>query len=226
MSAYASFANQGLRMKPYLIERITDREGNIVEQAAPHASDALRADTAFILTSLLRGVVERGTAARAHKLGRPIAGKTGTTNDFTDAWFIGFEPSLAAGVWVGFDEKKGDKLGPISIAAAASAPVASAAPADKPAAGEAKPESRVVVFGDSDFASNLALGVSGNKDLFMNAVSWMAQQENLIAIRPREADDRRITMTAGQQLQVIILALVLVPLFVLGSGVYAWWRRR
>ena len=110
VSAYASFANQGLRMKPFLIERISDRDGNVVEQAAPHASDALRADTAFILTSLLRGVVERGTAARAHKLGRPIAGKTGTTNDFTDAWFIGFEPSLAAGVWVGFDEKK-DSLG-------------------------------------------------------------------------------------------------------------------
>ncbi|MGE5125720.1 MAG: penicillin-binding protein 1A [Betaproteobacteria bacterium] len=110
VSAYASFANQGLRMKPFLIERITDREGNIVEQAAPHASDALRADTAFILTSLLRGVVERGTAVRARALKRPIAGKTGTTNDFTDAWFIGFEPSLAAGVWVGFDEKK-DSLG-------------------------------------------------------------------------------------------------------------------
>lgn len=134
--------------------------------------------------------------------------------------------TMLSGGKVSFDEKKGDKLGPISIAAAASAPVASAAPADKAAAGEAKPESRVVVFGDSDFASNLALGVSGNKDLFMNAVSWLAQQENLIAIRPREADDRRITMTAGQQLQVIILALVLVPLFVLGSGVYAWWRRR
>jgi ABC-type uncharacterized transport system involved in gliding motility auxiliary subunit len=123
-----------------------------------------------------------------------------------------------------FDEKKGDKPGPISIAAAASAPVA--APADKPAADEAKPESRVVVFGDSDFASNFALGVSGNKDLFMNAVNWLAQQENLIAIRPREADDRRITMTAGQLLQVILLGLVIVPLFVLGSGVYAWWRRR
>ena len=97
VSAYATFANQGLRMKPFLIERITDRDGNEVEQAAPKASDALRADTAFIVTSLLRGVVERGTAARAHKLGRPIAGKTGTTNDFTDAWFIGFEPSLAGG---------------------------------------------------------------------------------------------------------------------------------
>jgi penicillin-binding protein 1A len=110
VAAYATFANQGLRMRPFLIERITDRDGNVIEQATPRASDALRADTAFVLTSLLRGVAERGTAARARRLGRPVAGKTGTTNDFTDAWFVGYEPSLAAGVWVGFDEKK-DSLG-------------------------------------------------------------------------------------------------------------------
>jgi penicillin-binding protein 1A len=110
VGAFATFANQGLRMKPFLIDRITDREGNVIEQATPRATDALRADTAFIVTSLLRGVCERGTAARSRRLGRPIAGKTGTTNDFTDAWFIGYEPSLAAGVWVGFDEKK-DSLG-------------------------------------------------------------------------------------------------------------------
>ena len=134
--------------------------------------------------------------------------------------------TMLTGGKIVFDEKKGDKQGPISIAAAASAPAAAPAPAAKPAADEPKPESRVVVFGDSDFASNLALGVSGNKDLFMNAVNWLAQQENLIAIRPREAEDRRITMTAGQQLQVVLLSLILVPLLVFGSGVYAWWRRR
>jgi penicillin-binding protein 1A len=122
VGAYATFANQGLRMKPFLIERITDRDGNAVEQATPRATDALRADTAFILTSLLRGVVERGTAARARRLGRPIAGKTGTTNDFTDAWFIGYEPSLAAGVWVGFDEKK-DSLGRGETGADAALPI-------------------------------------------------------------------------------------------------------
>jgi penicillin-binding protein 1A len=122
VAAYATFANQGLRMKPFFIERITDREGNVVEQARPRASDAIRADTAFILTSLLRGVAERGTAARARSLKRPIAGKTGTTNDFTDAWFIGYEPSLAAGVWVGFDEKK-DSLGKRETGAEAALPI-------------------------------------------------------------------------------------------------------
>jgi penicillin-binding protein 1A len=122
VGAFATFANQGLRMKPFLIERITDRDGNVIEQATPRATDALRADTAFIVTSLLRGVVERGTAARARRLGRPIAGKTGTTNDFTDAWFIGYEPSLAAGVWVGFDEKK-DSLGRGEDGARAALPI-------------------------------------------------------------------------------------------------------
>jgi penicillin-binding protein 1A len=105
-AAFATFANQGLHMTPYLVTRITDREGNILEEARPRARDAIRADTAYLMTSLLRGVVERGTAMRARKLKRPIAGKTGTTDDFTDGWFIGFEPTLAAGVWVGFDEKK------------------------------------------------------------------------------------------------------------------------
>jgi penicillin-binding protein 1A len=122
VGAYATFANQGLRMKPFFIERITDREGNVIEQATPRATDALRADTAFLLTSLLRGVVERGTAARARRLNRPIAGKTGTTNDFTDAWFIGFEPSLAAGVWVGFDEKK-ESLGKGETGSEAALPI-------------------------------------------------------------------------------------------------------
>jgi penicillin-binding protein 1A len=134
VDAFATFGNQGLRMRPFFIDRITDRDGNVIEQTTPRASDALRADTAFILTSLLRGVVERGTAARARRLGRPIAGKTGTTNDFTDAWFIGYEPSLAAGVWVGFDEK--EPLGAHEDGARAALPIWmefwKAATADRP----------------------------------------------------------------------------------------------
>jgi penicillin-binding protein 1A len=148
VDAFATFANQGLRMKPFLIDRITDRDGNVIEQATPRASDALRADTAFILTSLLRGVVERGTAARARRLGRPIAGKTGTTNDFTDAWFVGYEPSLAAGVWVGFDEKK-DSLGPGEDGARAALPIWmdfwAAATADRPVEEHAIPGNVVFV---------------------------------------------------------------------------------
>jgi penicillin-binding protein 1A len=106
VAAFATFPNQGLRMKPMLITRITDRDGNVVEENRPRATDAIRADTAYIITQLLRGVVEHGTAVRARSLNRPIAGKTGTTSSFTDTWFVGFEPSLAAGVWIGFDDKR------------------------------------------------------------------------------------------------------------------------
>lgn len=110
-AAYATFANQGLRMKPLLVTRITDRGGNVIEEPRPKATDAVRADTAYLMSSILKGVVERGTGVRARALNRPIAGKTGTTNDFTDGWFVGYEPSLAAGVWVGNDDKR-ESLGP------------------------------------------------------------------------------------------------------------------
>ena len=106
VSAYSAFPNQGIRMRPYFVTKVTDRDGNLLEEAHPKAASAIRADTAYIVTSLLQGVVQRGTGAQAAQLGRPMGGKTGTTNDYTDAWFIGFDPGLAAGVWVGFDEKR------------------------------------------------------------------------------------------------------------------------
>ncbi len=136
--------------------------------------------------------------------------------------------SLQAKGEVKFDEGKGDKRGPISIAAAvAFSPGGTKPPASADKKDDAsRTESRLAVFGDSDFVANFALGIQGNRDLFMNTVSWLAQQENLIAIRPKESADRRITMTSNQQLRVLLLVLVVVPLFVLGSGVYTWWRRR
>ena len=128
------------------------------------------------------------------------------------------------------DEKAGDKAGPISIAAAVSAPVGGAKPEDKPAPdGESaapKPETRVVVFGDSDFASNMLFTAGGNRDLFMNTVGWLSQQENLISIRPKEPSDRRLTMNAAQQNWVTVISLLVVPLAIFGTGVYSWWRRR
>lgn len=121
------------------------------------------------------------------------------------------------------EEDKGDKPGPISLAAAVSA---TAPDAPAPAQGQTKAETRVVVFGDSDFASNLALAVQGNRDFFLNAVNWLAQQENMIAIRAKEPSDRRLTMTASQQQLVYWMSLVFIPgLFIL-AGVQAWWRRR
>ena len=105
-SAFAVFPNQGVRMRPYSIQKVTDREGNVLEENRPEGRDAIRADTAFVMTNLLRGVVLRGTAIKAAALNWPIGGKTGTTDDYTDAWFIGFDPDITIGVWVGLDQKK------------------------------------------------------------------------------------------------------------------------
>ncbi len=122
-----------------------------------------------------------------------------------------------------FSAAGGDKQGPITVAAAASAAGAATpgAAADAP-----KPETRVVVYGDSDFAANSGLGIQGNRDLFMNTIGWLSQQENLIAIRPKDADDRRVTMTAAQQTNVTWLSLLFIPAIIFGTGFYSWWRRR
>jgi penicillin-binding protein 1A len=105
-AAYSVFPNQGVLMKPYSIVKVTDREGNLLEDDRPQPQDAIRADTAYVMVNLLRGVIERGTGVKAAELKWPIAGKTGTTEDFGDAWFIGFDPDLTLGVWVGYDQKK------------------------------------------------------------------------------------------------------------------------
>ncbi|MBF8300088.1 MAG: mrcA 2 [Acidobacteria bacterium] len=105
-AAYSVFPNQGVRMVPYAVTTIADREGNILEQNRPQAHEAIRADTAFVMTNLLRGVIQRGTGAAAASLDWPLAGKTGTVDDYTDTWFIGFDPNITVGVWVGYDEKK------------------------------------------------------------------------------------------------------------------------
>ena len=106
-SAYSVFPNQGKRMVPYMIEHVIDREGKTLEEHRPQSHDALRADTAYIMVSLMRGVVQRGTAQRARReLNWPVGGKTGTMDEYTDAWFVGFDPDITVGVWVGYDEKK------------------------------------------------------------------------------------------------------------------------
>jgi ABC-type uncharacterized transport system involved in gliding motility auxiliary subunit len=118
--------------------------------------------------------------------------------------------------------------GPISIAVAVSAPVGG--PTPPPTPGETpdanKPESRLVVIGDSDFATNAILGFNGNRDLFLNVVNWLAQQENLISVRPRDPQDRRITLTAGQDRFIFWLTVLIIPGAILLAGVQTWWRRR
>ena len=134
------------------------------------------------------------------------------------------ETDLAATGQVEMNADKGDKQGPVSIAVAVSAPAEGTA-GQKPD-DEEKPETRVVAVGDSDFATNAALGIQGNGDLFMNTMAWLSQQENLIAIRPKEAADRRLTVTADQMRVLTWMSLVVVPALVIGAGVFTWWRRR
>jgi ABC-type uncharacterized transport system involved in gliding motility auxiliary subunit len=123
---------------------------------------------------------------------------------------------------------KGDKSGPVSLAAAVSAPVETTPP---PAAGAKpddtrKPETRIAVFGDSDFVANQWLGIPGNKDLFLNSINWLAQQENMIAVRPRDPEDRRITLRRDQQTYIFWLTVLVIPGLILLAGVQTWWRRR
>jgi len=108
-SAYTTFPNQGVRMKPFFVMNVKDRDGNLLEENRSEPTDVIRADTAFVMTHILRGVLSpRGTGARAAALAStwPLAGKTGTVDDNTDAWFIGFDPDLTVGVWIGFDDKR------------------------------------------------------------------------------------------------------------------------
>lgn len=105
-SAYAVFPNHGVRMEPYWVRTVSDRDGHVLEEHRPVPREAIRADTAYVMTHLLRGVIQRGTATAAAALDWPLAGKTGTVDEYTDAWFVGFDPRITVGVWVGHDEKK------------------------------------------------------------------------------------------------------------------------
>jgi len=105
-SAFSVFPNDGVRITPHYITKVTDDEGRLLEEDFPDVRDVISSRTARILTAMLREVVQHGTAVAASNMKIPIAGKTGTTNDFTDAWFVGFSPSMTCGVWVGYDEKR------------------------------------------------------------------------------------------------------------------------
>jgi penicillin-binding protein 1A len=104
LSAYSTFADQGERVEPYLIQKVLDRNGNVLEQHQVHKEEVISPQTAYLITDLLQGVVQQGTGTRAKALGRPAAGKTGTTNEMKDAWFMGYTPDVLTGVWVGYDD--------------------------------------------------------------------------------------------------------------------------
>jgi len=122
-SAYGVYANQGVRVPPVYILRVEDKNGKVLEQSKTVAEEVLSPETALTMTSMMESVLENGTAASARALGftAPAAGKTGTTDDYSDAWFVGYVPGVVTGVWVGFDRKQ--KIGPGMTGAAAALPV-------------------------------------------------------------------------------------------------------
>jgi len=105
LRAYSVFANQGYLVEPVFVLKVTDRHGNVLEELAPERKKVIEKNTAYIMTSLLEGVVKHGTGRRVQVLKRPVAGKTGTSNDLFDAWFVGYTPQYITGVWVGLDEQ-------------------------------------------------------------------------------------------------------------------------
>jgi ABC-type uncharacterized transport system involved in gliding motility auxiliary subunit len=183
-------------------------------------------------------ISERFDTLTAFPLARSVTAETGASGVAAQAivqtgersWAEADIDSVASKDGPKLDEAKGgDKRGPIAVGAAASQAVKApepAKPADAKPADAKPPETRVVVMGDADFASNAAINISGNRDFFMNIVGWLSQQENLIAIRPKEAGDSRLTLTNDQARRIAWMALLLVPGLILAMGVRTWWRRR
>jgi len=179
-------------------------------------------------------ITQRFGMITAFPLAREASPISGGVNGHTAQSFIETGPrswaetdlkSLMTTGEVKLDEDKGDKKGPIALGSAVAVAAAAATP-PKPGDDTPKPETRVAVIGDSDFAANGTLGVPGNRDLFMNTIGWLSQQDNLISIRPKEPDDRRITLTATQESNIFWLSLLIIPGFVFGAGVMSWWKRR
>jgi penicillin-binding protein 1A len=121
VNAYSVFANQGFHVEPVFVTKILDRNGNVIEEAVPERKKVIDESTAYLMTTLLEGVINYGTGQRVKMLNRPAAGKTGTTNDLHDAWFIGYTPEYVTGVWVGFDD--GAPLGQGETGSRAASPI-------------------------------------------------------------------------------------------------------
>jgi ABC-type uncharacterized transport system involved in gliding motility auxiliary subunit len=203
-----------------------------ISGAGPDPSIAVAA------TYPLHAITERFATVTIYPLARavePIAGGTdgrvaqAIVETSRQSWAESDLASLTSDTGVTMDDASGDVAGPIRLGVAVSAPVEAAdAPAEgEPETGDALvPETRIVVFGDSDFPSNAYGGVPGNLNLFANAISWLAQQENLIAIRPTEAEDRRVTMTPRQLTGVTLASRYGIPALVFVAGIYVWRQRR
>jgi len=174
---YGVLANSGRRVEPYFIRKIVDRRGHVLEEQAPQVEQAIDPRIAFLTTSVLQNVVQEGTGERVKAIGRPVAGKTGTTDDYFDAWFIGYSPSLVAGVWVGFDAEK--TMGRSGVGGRAAAPIwlyfMEQALAGKPVEAFTAPEG--VVFARIDPKTGLLAGPGTKDSVFESFLEGTAPKE-------------------------------------------------
>ncbi len=120
-SVYGTFGNQGIRVDPYMVTAVKDKDGQVREEARVQSSQVVSKETAYLITNMMEDVIQRGTGQLAKSLDRPVAGKTGTSNEYTNAWFIGMTPNLAVGTWVGFDDRR--PLGETESGAHAALPI-------------------------------------------------------------------------------------------------------
>ncbi len=120
-SAYQAFANRGTLAPPFAIRRVVGPGEIVIEEQFPQPQQVMSEEVAFVLTSVLEGVVERGTGKAARRIGRPVAAKTGTTQAAEDLWFIGYTPSVVAGVWLGYDQRR--SIGSHETAGKVAAPI-------------------------------------------------------------------------------------------------------
>ncbi len=193
-SAFGTFANHGVRMSPFSVISVSDRNGEMLESHHPEALRVLERETAYLVTSLLQTVVTDGTGWRVKALGRPVAGKTGTTNDYIDAWFLGYSPELVTGVWVGLDKK--ESLGTHETGSRAGIPIwlrfMKDALQDRPATVFAVPPG--VTFVKIDPATGLLPGAESADTLFEVFREGTEPREVSQPRRPRPADFYRLDL--------------------------------
>lgn len=166
--AYAVFANGGMLIKPIYVKRVLDRNGQVIEENQPETVQAISKETAFLMTDLLGAVITEGTGWRIRAMKRPAAGKTGTTNDLKDAWFIGYTPGLVTGVWVGYDDAK--EMGKGETGSRAASPIwlgfMSETLKGKPVKDFKAPEG--IVFAKIDAQTGLLAGRYSKKTVFQS----------------------------------------------------------
>ena len=189
VTAYSAFPNMGVRVAPRYITRIEDRHGNVVANFEPELIPALDPGTACAVTWMLRGVVEQGTGTKVKPLGRPVGGKTGTTNDYSDAWFIGFTPELVTAVWVGTDQQRPRAVGEVggNVAGPIFLYYMRDALKDKPIVDFTVPPEAEVVEGGSPFGVCYKAGTVGTG--LSETISSASAEDDFLREDIEEAED-------------------------------------